>query len=274
MTSSRSRGLLLPARWWPDTLPAFKSGGWWQRPHTQVRCRQCIYTLVENPSFRSSKCHGCEKQMKNKGKRLDSIVFTNANPRRDMQGNWMIRKKVTRDADAAMMVNREMKDKSSWIWITSEQMGFPLRSEFANENHGENRSLKQCNDQRTVQTVFFLAPITTDFIQNTKRELNDEKLEDAFEMFDLELSKDDDTKTQCNRLNTSQLHRENASKKNGPSRVKWQCRNLWNPARVTPQKQHAATYCNTPQHIATKYNKRQHMQQTVTRIATNQGITH
>ena len=31
--------------------------------------------------MRSSKCHGCEKQMKTKGKRLDGIVFTNADPR-------------------------------------------------------------------------------------------------------------------------------------------------------------------------------------------------
>jgi len=84
--------LLLPARWWPDTLPEFESGGWWQRPHTRVRCRQCKCSLVENPSFRSSKCHGCEKQMKTKGKRLDGIVFTNANLRYagkldDLQGD-------------------------------------------------------------------------------------------------------------------------------------------------------------------------------------------
>ena len=25
--------LLLPARWWPQTLPKVESGGWWQRPH-------------------------------------------------------------------------------------------------------------------------------------------------------------------------------------------------------------------------------------------------
>jgi len=31
---------------------------------------------------------------------------------------------------------------------------------------------------------------------------------------------DDDTKTQCNQLNTSPLQRGNASKKNGPARVK------------------------------------------------------
>jgi len=49
--------LLLLARWWSDTLPEFESEGWSQRPHTRVRCRQCKCSLVENPSFRSSKCH-------------------------------------------------------------------------------------------------------------------------------------------------------------------------------------------------------------------------
>ena len=53
-----------------------------------------------------------------------------------------------------------------------------------------------------------------------QRELYDEKLEVALEMLDLEWSKDDDTKTQCNRSNTSPLHRGNASNKNGPARVK------------------------------------------------------
>jgi len=42
-----------------------------------------------------------------------------------------------------MTVNQKMTDESSWIWLTSEQMGFPLRSEFANENHGEAGSSKQ-----------------------------------------------------------------------------------------------------------------------------------
>ena len=78
-------------------------------------------------------------------------------------------------------------------------MGFPSRlwSEFAHENHGEAGSSKQCNDQRTDQTAFFLAPIITDSIRNIKRELYDENLEDALEMLDLKWSKDDDTKTQC-----------------------------------------------------------------------------
>jgi len=163
--------------------------------------------------------------MKTKGKRPEGMVFTNADPRYawkldDPQGGdtTMLMQQVRE----VMTVNQRMTDESSWTWRTSEQMGFPLRSEFANENQGEAGSSKQCNDQRTDQTAFFLAPIIKDLIRNTKRELYDEKLEDALasDLLDLEWSKDDDTKTQCNRLNTSPLHRGNTSNKNGPARVK------------------------------------------------------
>ena len=44
-----------------------------------------------------------------------------------------------------------------------------------------------------IKPHFFWAPIITDFIRTIKRELYDEKLEDALEMLDLEWSKDDDT---------------------------------------------------------------------------------
>jgi len=109
--------------------------------------------------------------MKNKGRRPEGIVFTNANPRcagklDDPQGGDTTM--LMQQEKEVMTVNQEMKDKSSWIWLTLEQMGFSLLSEFANENHGEAGSSKQCNDQRTDQTAFFLAPIITDFIRNTK----------------------------------------------------------------------------------------------------------
>jgi len=60
-----------------------------------------------------------------------------------------------------MTVNQELKDRdeSSWIWLMSEQIVFPLRSEFAEGNDGEAGSSKQCNDQHTDQTAFFLKPI-------------------------------------------------------------------------------------------------------------------
>ena len=83
---------------------------------------------------------GCGKQTKTEGKRLDGIVLTNANPRYagkldDPQGGdtTMLMQQVRE----VMTVNHEMTDESSWIWLTSKQMGFPLQSEFANENHGK-----------------------------------------------------------------------------------------------------------------------------------------
>jgi len=115
--------------------------------------------------------------------------YDNADPRyagkiNDPQGGetTMLMQQVSK----VMTVNYELEDESSWIWLTSEQIGFPLQSEFAKENHGEAGSWKQCNDQRTVQTAVFFAPINTDFIRNTKKELYDENLEDALEKLDLE----------------------------------------------------------------------------------------
>jgi len=40
-----------------------------------------------------------------------------------------------------MTVNQEIEDETSWTWLPSAQMGFPLRSKFANENQGEARIL-------------------------------------------------------------------------------------------------------------------------------------
>jgi len=110
--------LLLPARWWPDTLPAFESRGWWQRPHKRVRYWLFLFSLVENPNFESSKYHGCGEQMKTKDKRPDGIVFTNTNPRYarkldDPQGGdtTMLMQQVRE----VMTVNQEMTDESSSV---------------------------------------------------------------------------------------------------------------------------------------------------------------
>ena len=35
-----------------------QSGGWWQRPHKRVRCRQYKCSLVENPSFKVASVMG------------------------------------------------------------------------------------------------------------------------------------------------------------------------------------------------------------------------
>ena len=130
--------------------------------------------LLENPNFRSSKCHGCEKQMKTKGQRLDGIVFTNADPRYagkldDPQGGdaTMLMQQVRE----VMTVNQEMTDESSWIWLTSEQMGFPLPSEFANENHGEAGSSKQRNELRPSSQISFETQKGNSMMRSSKTRL-------------------------------------------------------------------------------------------------------
>ena len=59
--------------------------------------------------------------MKNKGERLQGIVFTNADPRYagkldDLHGGdtTMLMQQVRE----VMTVNQEMTDESSWIWLT------------------------------------------------------------------------------------------------------------------------------------------------------------
>ena len=82
---------------------------------------------------------GYAKQMKTKGKRPEGIVFTNTNPQYvgkldDPQGGYA---KMLMQVREVMTVFQELTDESTWIWLTLEKMRFPLRSEFANENHGE-----------------------------------------------------------------------------------------------------------------------------------------
>jgi len=84
----------------------------------RVRCRQCKCGLVENTSFRSSKCHRCEKKIKTKGKKLDGIVFTNVNLRYARKldaaqgGDTTMLMQQVREV---MTVNQEMTDESNWI---------------------------------------------------------------------------------------------------------------------------------------------------------------
>jgi len=58
--------------------------------------------------------------MKTKGKRLDSILFTNADPRYagklddPQEGDATM---LMQQVKEVMTVNQEMNDESSWIWL-------------------------------------------------------------------------------------------------------------------------------------------------------------
>jgi len=100
---------------------SFESERWRQRTRKRVRCRQCECSLitVENPSFKSTKCLGCGKQMKTKGKTLEGIVFTNTNPRYaekldDPQGGDTTM--LMQEVREVMTVNQEMTDERQSRW--------------------------------------------------------------------------------------------------------------------------------------------------------------
>jgi len=68
--------------------------------------------------------------MKTKGERLDDIVFSNADLRyagkiNDPQGGDTTM--LIQQVREVMTVNQQSEDKSSWIWLTLEQMEFPLQ---------------------------------------------------------------------------------------------------------------------------------------------------
>jgi len=65
--------------------------------------------------------------MKIKGKRPDGIVFTNADPRYAGKLDYPQGGDATmlmQQVREVMTVNQEMTNESSWIWLTSEHMGF------------------------------------------------------------------------------------------------------------------------------------------------------
>jgi len=61
---------------------------------------------------------------------LIGMIFTNADPRYagrldgKQGGDTIVTMERVREAIA---FNAEMADESTWLWLTSEQMGFPLR---------------------------------------------------------------------------------------------------------------------------------------------------
>ena len=52
-----------------------------------------------------------------------------------------------------LTVNQEMTDESSGIWLASEQMRFPLRSEFANEKHVKPKVRNNASRASVAQLV-------------------------------------------------------------------------------------------------------------------------
>ena len=127
------------------------------------------------------------------------MLFTNADPRYagrldDKQGGDTI---VTMErVREAIAFNAELADESTWLWLTSEQIGFPLRPTGGGEHEERADDLdssQEVHDRLVAYhlapaippsqgvcdhlVAYHLAPAVTDFISDENRECCNNDLE-------------------------------------------------------------------------------------------------
>jgi len=121
------------------------------------------------------------------------MIFTNADPRYvgrldDKQGGDTI---VTMErVREAITFNAELVDKSTWLWLTSEQMGFPLRPTGGGEHEERAEDLDTSQRVRDHLVAYHLASAITDIISDKNRECCNNKLEQTLMLVHSEWSKE------------------------------------------------------------------------------------
>jgi len=136
--------LLLPRSWRSGQHePEFESAGWWQKPTRRAKCKQCAQCGVikefdkdfhKTQLGRGGRCLACTEGIRTTNLKpqrpLIGMIFTNADPRYAGRfddkrgGDTIVTMMRVREVTA---FNAELADESTWLWLTSEQMGFPLR---------------------------------------------------------------------------------------------------------------------------------------------------
>jgi len=113
---------------------------------------------------------------------LIDMIFTNADPRyagrlHNKQGvNTIVMMERVREA---ITFNAELADESTWLWLTSDQMGFPLRLTGGKEHEEREQDLDSSQGVRDHLVVYHLAPAITDFISDENRVYCNNNLEDT-----------------------------------------------------------------------------------------------
>ena len=124
---------------------------------------------------------------------LIGMIFTNANPRYagrldDKQGGDTV---VTMErVREAIAFNAELADESTWMWFTSEQMGFPLRPTGGAEHEERAEGLESSQRVRDHLVAYHLPPAITDFISDENREFGNNELEQTLTLLHSEWSQE------------------------------------------------------------------------------------
>jgi len=86
--------------------------------------------------------------------------------------------------------NAELADESTWLWLTLEQMGFPLRPTGGGEHEERTEDLDSSQRVRDHLVAYHLAPAITDFISDENRECCNNELEHTITLLHSEWSKE------------------------------------------------------------------------------------
>jgi len=120
------------------------------------------------------------------------MIFTNADPRYagrldDKQGGDTV---VTMERVREVIpFNVELADESRWLWLTSEQMGFPLRPTGGEEHEERAEDLDSSQRVRDLLVAYHFVPAMIDFISDENRECCNNDLEKTLTMLHSEWSK-------------------------------------------------------------------------------------
>jgi len=121
------------------------------------------------------------------------MIFNNTDPRYagrfdDKQGGDTI---VTMErVREAIAFDAELADESTWLRLTSEQMGFHLRPTVGGEHEKRAEDLDSSQRSRGHLVAYHLAPAITDFISHENRKCCKNDFEQTLTLLRSEWSKD------------------------------------------------------------------------------------
>ena len=140
-----------------------------------------FHTMLLGRGGKCKACKGGGQQMNQYPQQpLMAMIYTNTDPRYSGRldgkqgGDTIVTMEKIREAIA---FNAELADESTWLWLTSEQMGFPLRLTGGREH--EERAEDVDNSRRVHDhlVAYHLAPAIADFILDKNRECCNNELE-------------------------------------------------------------------------------------------------
>ena len=102
------------------------------------------------------------------------MIFNNADWQIRRQGDTIVTMERLREAIA---FNVELADESTWLWLTSEQTGFPLRPTRGGEHEERAEDLDSSQGVHDHLVAYHLAPAIADFIFDENWKCGDNELQ-------------------------------------------------------------------------------------------------